>query len=118
MRVPRQLLRDTATVERYGGDGALGPVYAAAETIRVSIQQSVQVTGDSRGNVPGESLAQGPMAIIRPEDGPIRPESILTARGVRYRVVECNPMPDERQPYHYELTLARWAGSSAGGSGS
>lgn len=108
MRVPRQLLRDAATVEAYGGSGALGPLYAAETEIRISIQPTTRVVSAPDG----EALTIDTMAIIRPEDGPLRPESRVTARGIRYRVVECYPMPDERRPTHYELSLAKFQSPS------
>lgn len=116
MRIPRQVLRDTVTLERFGGSGAMGPLYGAPETLRASFQGTARATSSSDGAV----LAVTAAVFIRPEDGPVRPESRVTrSDGTRYRVVECYPMPDERRPSYYSLVCEKFAtGYSGSGSGS
>jgi hypothetical protein len=116
MRIPRELLRETASVEDYGGAGAHGPLFAAPRSMRASIQPTSKLVGDAQG----ATVAVDVLVMIRPEDGPVRPESRVTTRGVVYRVAQAYAMPDERRPSYFELALTRYDVSEAwpGGSGS
>lgn len=106
MKIPRELLRESAVVEDFAGSGAKGPLYTArAASVRCSVQPTSRLESDARGRaVTIEALVS-----IRPEDGPVAPESRVTVRGVSYRVVASNPYPDDRRPYSYELRLSRFA---------
>lgn len=106
MRVPRQLLREQIVVEDYAGAGARGPVYAAARTVRASVQQTSRLMIDERGR----QLTIDALVIVRPEDGPVRPESRIAWAGSTFRVERAYPMPDSRRPSHWELALTRLAG--------
>lgn len=119
MRVPRELLRDTVTVEDYDGSGAHGPLYRDPRGMCASLQGASRLFTDSRG----QTITVDTLAIIRPEDGPVRPESKVFefTSGVEYRVAQCVPIPDARRPAHYELLLTRYAqarGGAGSGSGS
>lgn len=120
MRVPRELLRDTVTIEDFGGSGARGPVYDAPRSVRGSVQPTSRLATSQNAATGsfGVTVVIDALVVIRPEDGPVRPESRVTARGVGYRVVQSYPMPDERRPSHYELALARHASAGGVGSGS
>lgn len=106
MRVPHELLRETISVEAYGGAGAKGPVYAPATSMRASMQSTSRMTTDSRGT----QRVVDVLAIIRPENGPLATETRVTWAGVTFRVASCMPIPDSRRPTHYELELLRYAG--------
>lgn len=105
MRVPRELLRETVSVEDFSSSGSLGPVLAAARSIRASVQATNELTVNDRGRTVGIILKM----VIRPEDAPLTPESKVTYNGGTYRVVESYPVPDGRRPSHYEVVLARWS---------
>lgn len=105
MRVPHALLRDTISVEDYDGSGAMGPTFAAAREVRASVQETEQLIADGQGRV----VTTVVKAIIRPEAGPIAPESRVTYGGETYRVVGAYPVPDERRPTQWELTLSKWS---------
>lgn len=106
MRVPRELLRETISVEDYSGSGARGPVYAAARSMRASMQERRRFVSDRRQMT---AVTVDTLAIIRPEDGPVRPESRVSWNGETFRVESCYPMPDSRRPSHFELALTRYA---------
>jgi len=115
VRVPRQLLRELILVEDFGGSGARGPLFEAREKpVRASVQPTMKLFTDASG----QQYAIDALVIIRPEDGPVRPESKITARGEKYRVVRTYPMPDERRPSHYELAVSKWFPQGGAGSGS
>ena len=115
MRVPNQILRETVLVADYEGSGARGPVYAEPRELRANVQPSTAVVSDIYGVKVNVSLR----IIIRPEAGPVPPESKCTTRGATYRVVQSYPMPDARRPSQWELLLADFAaGRTPGGSGS
>lgn len=113
MRVPSELLRFKVTVEDFVGPGALGPVYGKPRVVRASVQSTYRLVTSS----PGYTVTVDALVIVRPEVGPVLPESRVTARGTVYRVFQCYAMPDERRPSHYELHLTRFA-SLGGGTGS
>jgi len=115
VRVPNAMLRDTVTLERFEGSGAMGTLYAEPETIRAAVQPTSRLVTDQNGR----TVTIDALAIIRPEVGAVRPESRITSRGVTYRVFNCQPTPDERRPTHYELGLSRLAArGGTAGSGS
>lgn len=105
MRVPNQLLRDIASVREYGGSGARGPIFGDARAVRCSIQMSQREVVDAKG----VTVTIDTLIIIRPEDGPVAAESLITTTDLTFRVVRCYAMPDERRPSQYELAVVRYA---------
>jgi hypothetical protein len=116
VRVPKELLRDTITVEDYEGAGARGAIYGEPRQVRAQVQPTARVWVE-RDNT-GVSQDIDALAVIRPEDGPISVESRVIWGGTRWRVVRSYAMPDERRPYHHELALTRYSTVRSGGSGS
>ena len=115
IRVPRSLLRSTAVIQDYLGEGARGPRYSDARTVRCSIQPTSRLMTHEDG----ATVAVDTLMIIRPEDGPVPIESRVTAESVEYRAVRTFAYPDGRRPTHFEVALLRYAvGSGAPGSGS
>lgn len=107
MRVPNELLRERLQVRNFAGSGARGPQWDTSRYIRGSVQQTSRLVTDGRGiQVTVEALV-----IIRPEAGPVPPESLVFWNGLGYRVVTCYPQPDSRRPSHWELAVARVANS-------
>ena len=105
MRVPHALLRDTIAIEDYGGSGGMGPTFSASRNVRASVQATDRLVTDAQGRV----VSTVSRVVIRPEAGPVPPESRVTFAGRKYRVVEAYPVPDARRPSQWELTLAAWA---------
>lgn len=114
IRVPRELLRRTAVIRDFEGSGARGPVYAEPREVRCAVQDTIRYTSDARGN----TVTVTALVTIRPEDGPVRPESVVDTLGTRYRVVQCVAMPDSKRPSHYELSVGQYVGTPLAGSGS
>jgi hypothetical protein len=115
VRVPLALLRTPLTVEAFEGSGAHGPRFAEPVVIRSSVQPTNRLVLEPGGR----TLAIDALAVIRPEAGPVRPESRVHAEDVTYRVVRCYAMPDPLRPSSYELSLAKIADTGAAvGSGS
>lgn len=106
MRIPTHLLRETISVQDYAGPGAKGPAYAAARSLRASMQPTSRLVTDPTGRTVTVDL----VALVRPEAGQIPVESRVTWAGGTYRVVQVVPMPDTRRPSHWELGLMRYAG--------
>jgi hypothetical protein len=108
-RVPREVLRDTISVEDYGGSSAHGPVYSSARRVRASLQPTTRLVNSSRGQV----VAASALVIVRPEDGPVAVGSRVTLSGVVYRVEQVYAMPDSRRPSHLELVLSMYSTASS-----
>ncbi len=100
------------------GSGARGAVYGEPRTIRAQVQPTARVWIE-RDNT-GVSQDIDALIVVRPEDGPVTVESIVTyADGTKFRVIRSYAMPDERRPSHWELAVTRYAiPASAGASGS
>lgn len=106
MRIPNSALRESISVADWAGSGAHGTTHGAPRTIRAAVQPTSRLVVDARGK---EVVAEL-QVLIRPEAGPVRPESKVTWAGVVYRVLAAVPMPDTRRPSHHELFLTRYAG--------
>lgn len=75
MRIRRSLLKDTVTVETYVGEGAYGPVYAAA----VAVPCNVEATRRLVRNAAGDEAVSESTLYVRPSDASaFTPESRLT----------------------------------------
>lgn len=108
MRVPHEALKERVTIEEYGGSGSMGPTFGEPRVVRASVQPTTKVVSDSRGVV--TTIVS--VIIIRPEAGPVAAESKVTDEiGRVFRVVQGDPFPDSRRPTHWELTVAKWAGT-------
>lgn len=118
MRIPHNLLRSTAVIQDFQGSGPRGPLFGEPRTVRCSKQPTSRVIASGTGI--GQSvLAIDVLMTIRPEDGPVRPQSTVTIDGEVYQVRTAEPYPDERRPSQWELALTRNPGTArAMGSGS
>ncbi len=105
--LPRVLTPHTVTVEDKTGDGAYGPVFAAARTVRrCRVEDKRSLVRDSDG----QEVVSMARLFLRPESGPVPVGSKVTLRP---------GAPDERiavvitaahhhtppAPEHYELAL-------------
>lgn len=115
MKIPRQLLREIITVRDWSDSGSFGPVFGQPHTLRASVQPTTRVIIGADGR----SLQCSAQILIRPEDGPIRPESRVSLGSDGWRVIVCEPVPDHRRPTHFEILAETWTGAiPASGSGS
>lgn len=114
MRISRQLLLETVIIRDFTDSAAYGPVMGDPRSVRASVQPTTKVVigPDSR------QLRVDVAILIRPEDGPVRPESQISLGPSSWRVLECSPIPDHRRPSHYEILAATWTPGRRGGSGS
>ena len=112
------LLRSWVEIEDYQGAGAFGPHFEEPRVVKASVQptkRSALISSE------GRTVRADVVVMIRPEAGPVRPESKVTlVHGAwRWRVLECEPVPDEKHPSYYEMLCATWGRAGAGpGSGS
>lgn len=116
MRVPNELLRNEITVRTYEGSGARGAVYNEPRTVKAQVQPTARVWIE-RDNT-GVSQDIDALIVVRPEEGPIGVESLITYAGEKFRVIRSYAMPDERRPSHIELAVTRYSTTQPGGSGS
>lgn len=100
MRIPRWLLRQTVSVERYRGSGAYGPVYDPPVDIRCRIEPKRQLVRDREGNevVAEARLFAEPTVELGPEDR-------VTWDGRAYTVIEARKVYGLREPSHVEAVL-------------
>jgi hypothetical protein len=84
VKVRRSLLKDTVAVETWTGEGAYGPVYAAA----VNVQCSVDATRRLVRNADGAEVVSEATLQVHPDDAALFvPESALTIEGRASKVI-------------------------------
>lgn len=105
MRIPHTALRSRITIERYLGQGARGPTFAAPET---NVPASAQSIENLRVEWKDEEVLVQIMLLTRPEVGRIPLGSRVTLDGDVYRVVKAVPIPDYHHPSHIEHSLMTW----------
>lgn len=103
MKIPRALLRHTATVEAYEGETAVGPSYATATTVRCFIDDKRRMVRS-----PGGVEVLSTTTIYCLPGTTIPPESRVTVNGRTTTVIDTHdhdsnglPTPD-----HVEVNLA------------
>lgn len=72
------------------------------------VRANVQATEAFKIEWKNEEIIINTLVIIRPEDGPVKAGSRVTAFGGEYRVVKSFAIPDEFRPSHYELAVMSW----------
>lgn len=105
MRIPHSVLRQRITIERFAGQGARGPTFAAPEP---NVHASAQSIENLRVEWKDEEVLVQYMVMVRPEVGKIPLGSRVTIDGEVFRVVKSIPSPDYHRPTHYELMLMSW----------
>lgn len=105
MRIPNETLRQRMTLERYTGEGARGPTFAAEET---DIRCSAQSIENLRVDWKDEEVLVRFMVIVRPEIGRVPIGSRVDIDEDVFRVVKVIPIPDWARPTHVELMCASW----------
>lgn len=88
MKVRRSLLKDTVSVTTYAGDGAYGPVYAAAVNVRCNVDATRRLVRNANGD---EAVSEATLA-VHPDDAAVfTPESAVTIDGRASRVLASSP---------------------------
>ncbi len=100
MRPP--FLLDTMSVEAFNGNGARGPTFAAAVSVRCSVQPDFRLIVDAQGR----QFQATAVAIVRPESTFPVESRVTTTDGRLYRVINDAPFPDSLRTNHRELSLA------------
>lgn len=75
MKVRRSLLKDTVTVETYGGEGAYGPAYAAAVNVRCNIEATRRLVRNAAGD---EVVSEATLQVHLDNASSFTPESSVT----------------------------------------
>lgn len=102
MNIPGFLLQHTVTVERYAGDSAYGPTYAAAETVACFIDDVRRLVRNAAGD---EVTAEGRF-FCRLDVAEIPAESRVTVNGRTTTVITTSRRDPGGLPApgHWEVT--------------
>jgi len=86
VKIRRSLLKDTVSVAAYAGDGAYGPVYAAAVTIPCSRDRTRRLVR----NADGDEVVSELRLYVHPQDeSSFTPESLIDSAS---KVISVRPM--------------------------
>ena len=99
MKVRRSLLKDLVSVETYSGEGAYGPIFAAAVTVKVNVDQTRRLVRNTAGD---EVVSESTLAVHpQPRDEAtgllldattlFTPETRVTIDGRAARVISAKP---------------------------
>jgi hypothetical protein len=95
VKIRRSLLKDLVAVETYSGEGAYGPIFAAAVTVKVNVDQTRRLVRNTAGD---EVVSEATFAVHpQPRDEATRalldattlftPESQVTISGRAAKVI-------------------------------
>lgn len=84
MKVRRSLLKDTVVVATYAGEGAYGPVYGAATTVRCNVQAKRRLVRNANGD---EVISDTTLQVHPDDAGKFMPESTVTINDAASRVL-------------------------------
>jgi hypothetical protein len=82
------LFRDSVSVEAYTGDGAYGPVYAAAATVLCKLSYVRQLVRDANGD---EAVSEATLYVRPADSAAFVPESRLTIGAYTTTVLGVSP---------------------------
>jgi len=99
VKIRRSLLKDLVAVETYSGEGAYGPIFAAAVTVKVNVDQTRRLVRNAAGD---EVVSESTLAVHpQPRDEATRllldartlftPESQVTIDGRLAKVIGVKP---------------------------
>lgn len=94
------LLHQTATVERYEGDGAYGPVYADPATIACRVEQGTQLVRDAQG----DEVVSSVRLYTTMDVDPIPAESRVTVDGTATTVLTTETAFGLSSAHHRKIT--------------
>ena len=101
MKIRRSLLKSTATVETYAGDGAYGPVYSAPVVVPCNVQMKRRLVRTANG----DEAVDMPVLTVHPDDVPaFTPETRLTIDGRASTVLSVAPMTFRGKMSHAEVS--------------
>ena len=101
MKVRRSLLKDSVTVETYGGDGSYGPVYASPLTIACNVEMKNRLVRSANGD---EYVSQ-PRLTVHPADvAAFTPETRVTVQGRASTVLSVALMTFRGRASHAEVS--------------
>ena len=87
MKIRRSLLKETATVETYTGEGAYGPVYADAVTVRCRVDRTRRLVRTAEGR---EAVSELTLEIHPNDADRFTPESRVSLDGRVSTVITCS----------------------------
>jgi len=101
VKVRRSLLKDTVTVRPYSGEGAYGPVYGAARTVRCDLDDTRRLVVTAAGD---EVVTQATLT-VHPDDAPLFvPESTIVIAGQDSRVLTAGAQLFRGRPAYVKVT--------------
>lgn len=100
MKVRRSLLKDTVAVETYSGEGAYGPVYAAAANVPCHIDNDERLVRSMGGD---EVVSSARLTIHPANAAAFTPESRLTIQGRSSTVISTNVKTVRGSACHAEV---------------
>lgn len=92
MLKPDFLMRHTATLRRFLGQGVSGPRYGEAETLRCCLSYKRELTWRQNQNAGDEIIASGKAYF--PSGTRLDVQDELTINGRRYVILSCQPRYD------------------------
>ena len=102
-KVRRSLLKDTVLVETYVGEGAYGPVYAAAKAVSCNVRMKRRLVKTADG-VESVDL---PVLTAHPDDAAsFTPETRLTIAARASTVLGVEPFTFRGQTSHVEVSCS------------
>jgi len=100
-RIPSWMLQQAASIEVYEGESGTGPLYTAAKTARCRVEPARKLVIDAKGN----EVAASARAFLEP-DVEVTAESLFTADGVRYTVLDVKRQINAKgEAHHLEVML-------------
>jgi hypothetical protein len=100
MKIRRSLLNDSVSVQSYAGEGAYGPVYAAAVTVSCNVETTRRLVR----NYDGDEVVSESTLYVHPDDaGYFLPESLLTIASRESRVLTARTPTVRGKPCHTEV---------------
>lgn len=103
MKVRRSLLKDSVSVETYSGDGAYGPVYAAAVNVACHVDSKTRLVRNANGD---EVTASATLTVHPANASAFTPETRLTIDGRASTVISANPKTVRGTTSHVEVTCS------------
>lgn len=103
MKIRRSMLKDTVSVETYGGDGAYGPVYAAAKAIQCNIEAARRLVR----NANGDQVVSEATLYVHPYDAAaFIAESLVTIDGRASRILAASSQTFRGRTSYLKVTCA------------
>lgn len=104
MKIRRAYLKETVSVESYAGQGAYGPAYGSAVTVRAHIDATRRLVRDAEGREVVSELT----LYVHPDDASaFPPESRVTVAGAHVStVITSKPQTFRGRVSHCEVSVS------------